>query len=528
MAHKKRVLVVDDEISVRKICQFILQMMGFEVETAADGMEAVEKAREKPFDLIITDIKMPGINGVETARLIREIYPDVPWIVMTAYGQLDLALKAIRLGVNGFLLKPFTPDELKALVSYVMEMDQLRRESLRIKALLPLFDISKTLLSTLNLEELENKLLLTAWKSLSADGVWMYEVDWDKLLGKPVESLPRLTLELQAKLMKALENSSSAILWTQENPQEVASLMEKAGLAQLLAAPLKAGERLLGFLAVFKNPGSAPFLMSDHDFLTILAGQGAIALENIKLFEQIQKAFVELQEVERLKSNFVTIIAHEFRTPLSLILGYASILREEIQDPRLKEFAEAITRNALRLSSLLKDLLDFRQLEKKAVSLQVESVFLPELVGKVLESYEPLANDKKLEIAIDIPPEVHRVQADPAKLEVVLSNLISNAIKFTPPGGKITIGARLGDRPYMFVKDTGIGIPPEEKEKIFLSFYQIGEPLNRGQKGFGLGLYITKELVNMWGGRIWVESEVGKGSTFWFTLPSTRKEENVG
>jgi len=522
---KKRVLVVDDEISVRKICQLVLQA-DFEVETAADGMEAVAKAREKPFDLIITDIKMPGIDGIETARLIRELYPDVPWIIMTAYGQLDLALKAIRLGVNGFLLKPFTLEELKAVVSHVMETDQLRKESLRIKALFPLFEISRTLLSTLEPVELENKLLQIAQESLAADGVWMYEVDWDKLLGEPVDSLSRLSPELQSRLMKVLEKSDSALLWTKEGPAETALLLEKAGLSQLLAAPLKAGERLLGFLAAFKFSTSAPFLVSDQDFLTILASQGAVALENAKLFEQIQRAFVELQELERLKSNFVTLIVHELRTPLSLILGYASVLSEELQETRLKEFAEIIVRNALRLSSLIEDLLDLKRLEKKATFVQMENIYLPELVYKVIENYEPLARDKNLELSVDIPPEAQRVQADPAKLEVVLSNLISNAIKFTPSGGKIMVGAKLEDKPYIFVKDTGIGIPPEEKEKIFMSFYQVGEPLSTGQKGLGLGLYIAKELVSMWGGRIWVESEVGKGSTFWFTLPALQEDKN--
>lgn len=518
MALRGRILVVDDEPSIRKICQFILQMMDFEVETAADGMEAVEKAKGKPFDLIITDIKLPGIDGVETARLIRELYPDVPWIVITAYGQLDLALKAIRLGVNGFLLKPFSPDELKVVVNHVLEMDQLRRESLRIKALLPLFEISKTLLSTLETGELEGKLLHIARESLSADGVWMYEVDWDKLLGNPPDSLSSLSLELQAALMKALEKSNTAFLWTRERPEEATPLMVKANLDQLLAAPLRAGERLLGFLAAFKTVGSTPFRPSDQDFLTILAGQGAVALENAKLFEHVQKASVELQELERLKSNFVTLIAHEFRTPLSLILGYASILSEEIQDSRLKSFAEIIVHNAKRLSSLLQDMLDFKRLERKATSIQLEPIFLPELVERVVENYRPIIQDKSFEVTVDIPPEVQKVQADPAKLEVVLSNLLSNAVKFTPAGGKITVGAKLMDRPYMFVKDTGIGIPPEEREKIFHSFYQIGEP-GKESKGLGLGLYIAKELVTMWGGRIWVESEVGKGSTFWFTLP---------
>ncbi len=502
--------------------------MNFEVETAADGLEAVDKAKEKPFDLIITDIKLPGIDGIETACLIREIYPDVPWIVMSAYGQLDLALKAIRVGVNGFLLKPFTPDELKAIVSYVMEMDQLRKESLRLKALLPLFEISKTLLSTLELEELENKLLKISRESLSADGVWMYEVDRDKLLGEPSESLTRLSLELQAKLMKAVEERDSALLWSQESSTEVSLLMGKVGLAQLLAAPMKAGERLLGFLAAFKYPGSPSFLPSDQDFMTILASQGAIALENARLFEHVQRAFVELQELERLKSNFITTMAHEFRTPLSLILGYASVLSEELQDPRFKEFAEIIVRNAVRLSSLIQDILDVKRLEKKATTLQIESVFLPELIERVLEGYMPMIRDKGIEIAIDLSPEVHRVQADPAKLEVVLSNLISNAVKFTPSGGKITIGARPGDRPCIFVRDTGIGIPPEERENIFHSFYQVGEPASREHRGLGLGLYIAKELVSMWGGRIWVESEVGKGSTFWFTLPRSEEKEDAG
>ncbi|HDN80190.1 MAG: hypothetical protein DRI61_02355 [Chloroflexi bacterium] len=526
---RERILLVDDEESVRNLCKIILEQEGYEVEPVPNGYEAIKKAREKPFELLLTDIRMPGLDGIETTQAIREIQPEILCVVITGYGQMDLALRAIKVGVQGFLLKPFTPEELVNTVSKVLEIERLRRDNLRLKALLPLFELSKTFMSTLELPRLEEEILQITTESLATDSSWLYLVDSDTLLHLPKETSIILTTELQTKVMIEIEEAREAILWqlAEIADTELAELMRKAGIGQMLVAPLRVGERLLGFLAALKSTQASPFLASDPDFITILAGQAAVALENARLFEEIQRAFRELQELDKMKSNFITIVSHELRTPLSLVIGYASLLLEEAKDPESKEYAQVIMRNSMRLSSLINDMLDLKRLAQKAMTVQVRDVILPELIERVLEGYRPIARDKNQKIEVEIPSGLFKVRADPAKLEVVLSNLVSNAVKFTPPGGEIKIGVENGDRPLMYVKDNGIGIPPEEQEKIFWSFYQVEDPLTRKHGGLGLGLSIAKELVELWGGRIWVESEVGKGSTFWFSLPSQNEPKEA-
>lgn len=516
----ERILVVDDEPSIRKLCQLILEQEGYQVDLASSGEEAVNKARNRSFELIITDIRMPGMDGIETVRLIREFHPNILCVVITGYGELELALKAIKVGVQGFLLKPFGPDELTSTVSRVLEIERLRQDSLRLKALLPLFEVSRLLMSTLDVNRLTGEILRVAREGVAADSSWMYLVDQDVFLCEPEQGFAIFTPDLQSVVMREVEGAEKAILLSRQNLNEgLVELLEEAEVSCLLVAPLRVGKRLLGFLAVLKSLGAGGFMPSDMDFITILAGQAAVAMENARLFEEVQRAFRELQELDRLKSNFITLVAHELRTPLSLILGYASLLTEEIKDPSLKEYTESILRSSQRLSSLVNQMLDLRMLEQRAAAVRLETIVLPELVSKVIDNYHPIIKNKAQEITVEIPPELLKVRADPVKLEMVLSNLISNAVKFTPSGGHIWVGACDGENPRIYVRDNGIGIPPEEHERIFQSFYQVEEPLTRSRGGLGLGLSIAKEMVELWGGRIWVESEVGKGSTFWFTLP---------
>ncbi len=230
----------------------------------------------------------------------------------------------------------------------------------------------------------------------------------------------------------------------------------------------------------------------------------------------------EVERANRLKSEFLASVSHELRTPLHTIIGFAELLAEELEGPLnepQKRFVEHIRRDSLHLLELINDVLDLSKIEAGKLDLRREVFEIAPAAGEVLASIGPQAEAKGLRVETEIPEDVE-VDADRVRFKEILYNLLSNAVKFTPEGGSIRVEASSQDGFIrVLVSDTGIGIATESQKSVFDKFHQLG-PTTRGvREGTGLGLAITKHLVEMHGGKIWLESEMGKGSKFWFTLP---------
>ncbi len=278
----------------------------------------------------------------------------------------------------------------------------------------------------------------------------------------------------------------------------------------------------------------------DEELIKILATQLAQALENARLFEktwsaqqELEKKVTErtreltlaLEEVKKIsarKTNFVSSVSHELRTPLTSVKGYAAILLtgklgELPKDVR--ERLEKINRHSDELVHMVNELLDISRIESGKVTMREEICNLGEIAGKVDDLLSGQLKEKKLYLNTEISPEANLVLADKTQIERVFINLIGNAMKFTPPEGKITIRSRKSDKMVQVdVADTGCGIPEESREAIFEEFYRVDNSINQEVKGTGLGLALVKHIVEAHGGRIWVSSIVGSGSTFSFTL----------
>ncbi|MCJ7620209.1 MAG: GAF domain-containing sensor histidine kinase, partial [Anaerolineae bacterium] len=276
---------------------------------------------------------------------------------------------------------------------------------------------------------------------------------------------------------------------------------------------------LIGVLNLSKlGHNTPPFTAGSLELASVLAGQAAIAIKNARLFEEAQRAYTELKKLDELKSEFINVASHELRTPLAVLLGYASLLDEQATGTT-KVYTQAVIQGAVRLNKLVTDMLNLRYLDAGEMKLELQPVQVSALVQAVVQELGFLAEDKGQSLTLDVPEGTSSICADASKLHLVLSNLVSNAIKFTPQGGKIEIAARMDeDELTMSVRDTGIGIVAEELDRLFDRFYQVGESLRREYPGLGLGLSIVKELVALHQGKAWVESEVGKGSTFFFTV----------
>jgi len=284
----------------------------------------------------------------------------------------------------------------------------------------------------------------------------------------------------------------------------------------------------------------------DQDFL----GQSSLALENARLARKVREQADQLEVISRLKSQFLASMSHELRTPLNAIIGFSEVLLDPsvgtLPAAEQQEFLTNILTSGKHLLRLINDVLDLSKIEAGKMELNPDAVGVGEVIQGVLATVKSLVMKKRIQLTSTHEPELPPVWADPPRLKQILYNLLSNAIKFTPEGGQVSVTARQVNQSSggsadpsspihqathprvhssralveVSVRDTGIGIPPQDLERIFGEFEQVTDPARRYQEGTGLGLALVKRLVEMQGGRIRVESVPGRGSTFAFTIPA--------
>jgi signal transduction histidine kinase len=383
---ENRVLVVDDEEGIQSfLFKALTRMTGFHVELANDAEEALKKIEGGKFDLVLTDLKMPKMDGIQLVAEIAKLNPDILTVLMTGHGTIDSALEAMKRGASDYLTKP------------------------------------------LNLDE----------------------------------TIVRLQKVLQDR-------------------------------------------------------------------------QRFVKLKD--LADQLERTNQELKRIDEIKSEFVSVASHELRTPLAAIKNAIQLILKgktgEINEAQEK-FLSMADRNINRLTNILNNLLNLSKIESGKIQMKLENFELKKLIELTVSSLKPQADEKSVQIILEVPEPLPQVYGDQEKIEQILTNLIGNAIKFTPEGGQILLTAKPfskdqnnehGDKVAVSVKDSGIGIPQEHLEAIFEKFHQVEGSLNRSMSGTGLGLAITRGLLEAHQGKIWVESEVGKGSIFTFTLPVSEGE----
>jgi signal transduction histidine kinase len=257
----------------------------------------------------------------------------------------------------------------------------------------------------------------------------------------------------------------------------------------------------------------------DRIILETLASQAAMALQNLRLGTRVKTYQDQITQLDRMKSSFIGIASHELRTPLGLILGYSTFLREIIQ-PDYRPQLDIIHRNAMRLKEIIDNLANMDNLQRGVASVRAHTISVRRLIEEVVDSFQSEANHKRLTLHFDPPQNDLIVEGDSPKISIALGNMVTNAITFTNPGGHIDVVAvSIPGHVKVSVIDNGIGIPANDLPHIFDRFYQVESHLTRKHGGMGLGLSVSKVMIEMHGGRIWVESMEGKGSTFTFLLP---------
>ena len=299
----------------------------------------------------------------------------------------------------------------------------------------------------------------------------------------------------------------------------------ESGIRAILAVPMVRESHLIGCLGVTRNrPGEFP--ADTIELLRTFATQSALAIQNARLFREIEEKSRELEAASRHKSEFLANMSHELRTPLNAIIGFSEVLSERMfgeLNEKQDEYLKDIHASGRHLLSLINDILDLSKIEAGRMELEATEFDLPSAIENALILVRERAGRRGITLGRTIDERLGTIRADERKVKQVLLNLLSNALKFTPEGGRIDVRAGLQDgMAEISVADTGVGIAPEDQDAVFEEFRQVGTAAKKVE-GTGLGLALSRKFIELHGGKIWVKSQVGQGSTFTFTLPALRE-----
>jgi signal transduction histidine kinase len=295
----------------------------------------------------------------------------------------------------------------------------------------------------------------------------------------------------------------------------------------IAAVPLMIKGQPIGVLEAVNKVSRANYTEEDVSMLETLAAQAAVAIQNQKLLDKAQAAYRQLLELDRMKTDFIAISSHELRIPTGLILGHASLLQEDATgEARIQ--LDTIVRNAVHLKDIIEDLADVDNFQTGMAKVRRRQVAIDRLIKDVVSSYQELARQHNVSLRADISKANLTIEGDAHKIRIALGNLVKNALIFTDAGDRVLVTAeQIPGYIKVSVIDNGIGIPEKDQQRIFDRFYQVESHLTRRHGGMGLGLAIAKGMIEMHGGRIWVESVEDKGSNFQFILPINTAQANA-
>jgi signal transduction histidine kinase/CheY-like chemotaxis protein len=308
-----------------------------------------------------------------------------------------------------------------------------------------------------------------------------------------------------------------------EPPDPHIDQLRRHGWRSMVAVPLRREQEIVGALIVRrKAPGALP--AQTVGLLETLASQSAVAIDNARVFRELEEKTGQLEVASRHKSEFLASMSHELRTPLNAVIGFSDVLLDRMfgdLNERQEEYVRDIRNSGRHLLELINDILDLSKVEAGRMELELGAVSLPDLLGYGVAMVRERADRHGIAVGLDVAAEVGTVIADELRLRQVVLNLLSNAVKFTPDGGSVTVAARrVGEDAQVSVSDTGIGIPEADQEAIFEAFQRGGRSTRTSTEGTGLGLTLSRRIVDLHGGRLWMESTVGAGSRFSFSIPA--------
>jgi two-component system NtrC family sensor kinase len=636
----ERLLVIDDSKEARDFLEEFLGSHGYCVLTASDGEEGLRRALNEDPDLILVDMQMPKMTGLDVIKALSQEKQNIPIILLTVHGSEELAVQAFRLGARDYMPKPYEPQIVLASIERALgevrlrkERDQLTEQLLQanqklqrqLQEINTLYTIGKSVTSLLDLERVLTRVVEAATFMTQAESGSLMLLDEHSgelylRAAKNIDEKVAQTLRLRVddSLVGRVISTGKPVLLADEGLKKISTaFLVKA----LLVVPLHLPDRgVTGVLMVTNKVNERAFSEHDLHLLSAMADFVAIAISNASLVSDLQmekdklvtilretddavlvvdeqerlllcnqtarrtldlgdrdvighpidhvignqellellgrprqphtplhtdvplvdgrtlnahistidgvgyavvmQDITHLKELDRIKSEFVSTVSHDLRTPLTTIQGYVDLLPQVGSlTEQQQEFIARVQRSLSAVTDLVGDLLDVGRIET-GFDLEMVNTNLEPVIVEVLAEMRPEAQVKQLDLRTRVPPDLSTVRGNPGRLRQVVGNLLSNAIKYTPPGGHVTVEALEGEgHVKISVTDDGIGIPLVDQPYVFDKFFRVDTPETAHIPGTGLGLSIVKSVVEKHGGRVWVESMPGEGSTFTVLLP---------
>jgi len=517
--------IASAEAGLRRKAEKALSRQGFEV-SQADSLAALAERARAGIQLALIDPRMPDLQPAPLSRVRAEpALHRVPILMLTPEDMHGIAERH--------------PD--KELIDLVVRIHAQLAGNAQLDLL---HRVSRTLTASPDMENTLNGVFSALGQVLHFDTATLFMLDrTGKLFIRAAWGY-----ELQSEQLRSFEVGEGVVGWVVANraPTIVGDSdmdtrfvsLDGRSSRSMLGVPLMVGERVVGALTLVRRAPAVQFTDEDLLLVSTIGNSAAIGLENARVYEQERALALRLEELnqlygqereivdkltesERQYGDVLSTVSHELKTPLMGIRGFAQMIRDgDVDGDEAKDFATEIYDNAVRLSTYVERMLQEQAVQNGAESLDIRDVRVGPLVAQVIKSLTPSAPHHELvnEVAEDAPS----VSGDPDKITQILFNLVSNAIKYSPRGGQVRVSVTAQDRWLeLAVSDEGVGIPPEARGRIFDRFFRVSSFETKNISGTGLGLSIVKGLVELHGGRIWVESEVGRGSSFHVTLPQT-------
>ena len=485
---KPKVLIVDDEKGLRVGAQRLLTGEGYEVTTAENGTDGIKFGTETEFDLAVIDLKMPDVDGLEVLQQIKEKFPNTVCFIATAYASYETAVEATRLGAQSYIPKPFTPEDLLSNLKegYQRRLVNLEAEKWRKEREERLLEVAfeKTRMNTIVNAITDGVLVVNkdglavlynpaALRFMEVTGIAVEEYILDKLRPEILELFNKLVNDTST------EHKSYTV--------QIELKPKREFFIEVTASAVRhPGENIAGVVFVFKD-------------------------------------ITELKKIEFVKSQFVSMVSHELKAPIAAVYGFLKLFNDDSIKLTPEQRKDYENRSMIRLDGLLKmvnDLLDISRMELKTVQREIKKVCLHEIISSILELFQLDISKKSIQVVFDKDDSAHCINADSDEITRLFTNLISNAIKYNRDQGIINIKLFQFEN-YLVteIKDNGIGLKPEEKNKLFTEFFRAKNEKTKNISGTGLGLSIVKRIVDSYSAKIEVESEYGEGTIFKVFLP---------
>ena len=506
---------------------------GYDVETFADGsvlLERLSNSRALP-DALVVDWQLPGISGLEVCRIVRATHDAMrlPILVLTAQAEKTNLVEGFTAGANDYVMKPYDVAELVARVGTLVRTSRLQAAQLRRQRQLALSaDVGAALTKGGNLTEVAGRCTRALTHHLDAAHaqIWARRGSELKLLAatdltQPPSVIPTEIIERVAREQKII---------VIDDPNELLSLGWSSEILAFAALPLVLRDETFGVLAFTSKPpisDAVPALTTIADLLALGVARARVEEERSQLLERERASRADAEAANRSKDDFLAMVSHELRTPLNAITGWTTMLMTgDLDEARSKRALETIDRNARSQTQLIEDLLDISRIVSGKLRVEVSTVDVPTVAELALEAVRLQADSKG--IALDAHIERSgTITGDADRIQQIIWNLLNNAIKFTPRGGRVTLGVHC--RPMnieISVADDGQGIGADFLPYVFERFRQADGTITRAKGGLGLGLSIVKHLVELHGGTIEAKSAgQGKGSSFVVCLPIRKTDQ---